>query len=140
MAKVKVCVCYDHQDDQQYRRLLEAWDANRNVDFALTSLTPEEVNSDNYSVIQGVLTKHITEATRLLVIVGRHATRRHPRWSEIGDRNWIYWEVNKAKDLGKKLVGVKLDRSFDSPEPLLGSGASWAMSFNLDAIVDALRK
>jgi hypothetical protein len=126
MAKVKVCVSYDHEHDQAYRRLLEAWDANPSIPFSFNSLTPEEIKSDDYGVVKRVLSLKINDATRLLVIVGKHVTKRHPRWQEIGDHNWIYWEINKAKSLGKKLVAVKLDRTFETPEPLLNSGAAWA--------------
>ena len=139
MAKMKVCVSYDHEHDHRYRRLLEAWDAHTDIPFSFDSQTPEEINSENYSVIKGVLTRKIGDATRLLVIVGQYATQRHPRWREIGDHNWMYWEINKAKELGKKIVAVKLSRSHDSPPPLLNSGASWAYSFELEPITDALK-
>jgi len=37
-------------------------------------------------------------------------------------------------------VAVKLDPAFESPQELLGAGASWAMSFTEDAILRALDK
>jgi hypothetical protein len=138
MAKMKVCVSYDADHDKEYRRLLEAWDANSNIAFSFNNLTPEEIKSENYTAVKGVLTKKISSATRLLVIVGEHAKQRHPRYQEIGDHNWMYWEINKAKELSKKLVAVKIDKSFESPDPLLNSGAYWANSFTLKAITAAL--
>lgn len=48
------------------------------------------------------------------------------------------WEINKAKQLGKKLVAVKIDRSNESPTALMGAGASRAMSFAKDTIIKAL--
>ncbi len=35
------------------------------------------------------------------------------------------------------LVGVNLDRSYESPDGLLGNGASWATSFSKDTILKA---
>ena len=43
-------------------------------------------------------------------------------------------EINKAKELGKKLVAVKLDWSYESPTALLNSGAKWA-NFSKDSII-----
>lgn len=139
MAKIKVCVSFDYENDGRLRQLLAAWNANPNINFSFDDKTPNEIQSNDYSVVKGVLTKKISDATRLLVIVGQHATQRHPRWREIGDHNWMCWEINKAKTLNKKLVAVKVDRSYESPTPLYNSGASWAYSFTLDSITTALR-
>ncbi len=35
MAKTKVFVSYDHSEDALYKRLLQAWDANRDFDFEI---------------------------------------------------------------------------------------------------------
>ena len=52
--------------------------------------------------------------------------------------NWINFEIAKSKEAGNKLVGVKIKSTNESPEELLNSGASWAMSFEKDAILNAL--
>ena len=51
---------------------------------------------------------------------------------------WIQWEIDKAVELGKKIVAVKTDRENTSPSELLGIGASWAMSFTYQSIIDAI--
>ena len=138
MAKKKVFVSFDYDDDKNYRNLLSAWDANPNFDFFMSDLTPGEINSWDVSRIKAVLTTAIKKATYTLVIVGKNANVRHPKSYEIGYKNWINFEIAKSKENGNKLVGVKIDRSYESPDELLNSGASWAMSFTKEAILKAL--
>ncbi|BBK75960.1 TIR domain-containing protein [Clostridium butyricum] len=138
MAKKKVCISFDYDHDNRYRNLLKAWDANENFEFSLNDRTPNEIDSENYSVVKSVLTKKIKSATYLLVIIGKHANEKHPRSSEIGDINWMNWEINKAKDENVKLVAVKIDSSYTSPLAIYDSGAKWAMSFTQDSIIKAL--
>jgi len=140
MAKKKVCISFDYENDRNYKNLLAAWDANSNFEFSFNDLTPTEINSNDYSRVKAVITQRISSATYLLVIVGEHANDVHPRRVEIGDRNWLNWEINKAKELGKKVVAVKLNKSYESPTALLNSGASWAMSFTKDSIIKALNE
>lgn len=138
MAKKKVCISYDHENDKHYRYLLEAWDANDSFEFEFNNKTPAEINSENVSRIKAGLTTKIKEAGYLLVLIGEYATEEHENSDLIGNTNWISWEIAKAKELGKKLVGVKLDNSYDSPSELKNAGAAWAKSFSQDAIIKAL--
>ncbi len=138
MAKKKVFVSFDYDDDKHYRNMLKAWDANPNFDFFMSDLTPGEVNTWDISRIKAALTTKIKEATYTLVIVGENANKKHKNSTAIGYRNWINFEIAKSKEHGNRLVGVKIDKSYDSPEELLGAGASWAMSFTKDAIIKAL--
>ena len=85
-----------------------------------------------------MLTTRINEATHTLVVVGQDANRLHEDHRDIGERNWQHWEINRSVQSGNKLVGVKINRQYESPTPLLGQGASWAMSFSVDAIIAAL--
>lgn len=138
MAKKKVFISFDYEDDRDYRYLLSAWDRNTNFEFTFSDLTPSEIQSWRIDRIKAALTRKINQATYTLVIVGKNANKRHPDWREIGYRNWINFEVAKSKENGNKLVGVKINKSYESPEELLGSGASWAMSFTQQAIMKAL--
>lgn len=138
MAKKKVCVSFDYEHDRIYKSLLQAWDANPNFDFTFNDVTPKEINSNDYSRVKAVITQKISSTTYLLVIVGKHSNDQHPRRYEIGCKNWLNWEIKKAKELNKKIIGVKIDRSYDSPDELYGSGVSWAMSFSQDSILKAL--
>ncbi len=72
------------------------------------------------------------------MIVGEYANTKDKNSAKIGETNWQNWEIKKAKELKKKLVGVKIDKAYESPSELLNSGASWAISFTQDAIIKAL--
>jgi len=138
MAKKKVFVSFDYEDDRHFRNLLKAWDANPNFDFHISDLTPGEINTWDISKIKEALTKAIRQATYTLVIVGKNANTLHPKSSEIGYKNWINFEIAKSKAERNKLVGVKIDKSYESPDELLNAGASWAMSFTPETILKAL--
>ena len=118
--------------------MLEAWDANPEFDFRFSDLSSQEINSWSVSRIKGALTTRINQATYTLVVVGKEANKRHEDWEEIGYENWLNFEIAKSKDNGNKLVAVKISKDYESPEELLGAGATWAMSFKQDSIIKAL--
>ena len=47
--------------------------------------------------------------------------------------------IAQSKAHRNKIVAVKLDRSYESPEELTGANASWAMAFTEGAILRALQ-
>jgi hypothetical protein len=138
MAKKKVFVSFDFDDDKNYRNLLKAWDANPEFDFYMSDLTPSEINTWEISRIKAGLTTSIRNATYTLVIIGKNANKKHPKSTEIGYKNWINFEIAKSKENKNKLVGIKIEKEYESPDELMNSGASWAMSFTKEAILKAL--
>jgi hypothetical protein len=74
------------------------------------------------------------------VLVGKEANKFHKDHKLIGYRNWINFEVAKSKENGNRLVGVKLNRNYESPEELKNAGAKWAWSFSEWSIVNALNQ
>jgi len=138
MAKKKVFVSFDYDNDKHYKYLLSAWDANPEFDFFFSDLSSEEIKSKSVAVVKQVLSRRINEATYTLVIVGKEANKLHKDHAEIGHKNWLNYEIAKSKEHGNKLVGVKIDRTYDSPEELLGAGATWAMAFSQESIIAAL--
>ena len=140
MAKKKVFVSFDYENDKVYKFLLEAWDANKNMDFVFEDCSSDEINSDDISKVKENLTKRINKTTYTLVIIGKEANKKHDDSDEIGYINWINFEVNRSKSNKNKLVGVKIDKSYESPDELLNAGAKWAMSFTQDAIIKALNE
>ncbi len=140
MAKKKVFVSFDYENDKNYKFLLEAWDANPDFDFYFSDLSSKEINSMSVDRVKAALTTKINKATYTLVIVGKEANKKHKDSKEIGYTNWLNFEIAKSKANKNKLVGVKIDKSYDSPEELLGAGASWAMSFTQESIINALNK
>lgn len=140
MAKKKVFVSFDYDNDRSYKYLLDAWDQNRNMEFAFDDCTSDEIQSWNIPTVKAALTRRINTCSYMLVIVGAEANKFHKDFTQIGYRNWQNFEISRAKAAGLKLVAVKLNRFNDSPSELLSSGASWAMAFTQSAIIEALNK
>ncbi len=140
MAKKKVFVSFDYDNDKHYKAMLKAWDANAKFDFYFSDLSSTEINSSSVPVVKQVLSKKINEANYTVVLVGKEANKQHSDHKEIGYKNWLNYEVAKSKQHGNKLVAVKLSSTNTSPDELLGSGATWAMSFNQESIIKALNE
>ena len=138
MAKKTVFVSFDYDDNKNYKLLLLAWDANKNFEFSFSDRSSGEIYSSNIGQVKAALTRKIKSAKRTLVIVGENANKKHKDSKLIGYRNWIDFEIAKSVECGNKLIGVKIDRSYKSPEELLDNDASWAMSFKEESIIKAL--
>lgn len=133
MPKQKVFVSYDHSEDAHYKRLLQAWDANPDFDFEFDSRGPNvPIDSSDAAVVKQSLARMMKTASHLLVLVGAKSAKS----------KWIKWEIERAKesDVKLKLAAVKLARDNETPAGLLGTGTSWASSFERDRIVEALRQ
>jgi len=140
MEKNKVFVSFDYDNDKHYKYLLEAWDANPDFDFVFSDKTPDEIDTTNIGRIKAAITAKINSATHTLVIVGKEANKTHRHSKLIGFKNWINFEIYQSKQNKNKIAAVKIDKSYESPEQLIGAGASWAMSFTQDAIIKALKE
>jgi Thoeris protein ThsB, TIR-like domain len=129
MATKTIFISFDYDNDSKHKNLLLAWDKNREFDFQFYdgSLT-EAINSTNASYIKNRIKPKIQAASHLLCIVGKASYYS----------DWINWEIQTAVDMRKRLIGVKLDRTFTSPQVLLNNNATWAMSFTFDAIKKAV--
>jgi hypothetical protein len=138
MAKKKVFVSFDYENDKHYKYLLEAWDKNPQFEFSFSDLSSKEIDSWNIPTIKSVLSRKINEANYTLVIIGAEANKKHKDTALIGYKNWQNFEVAKSKEWGNKLVGIKINSLYGAPEELLNSGAKWALSFTQEAILNAL--
>ena len=129
MAKRRVFISFDYDNDKRYKNLLLAWDKNKQFDFGFYDGSVKvPVNSEDAGPIRRVISQRIAACPRFLCIVGE---KTHTS-------DWVAWEIDKAIELDRKLVAVKVSSSNTSPSNLLGAGARWAMSFTLDSIKKAL--
>lgn len=129
MAKKTVFISFDYDNDRHYKNLLLAWDKNDEFDFELyDGSLRDAIDSTNATYIKSKIKPLIEKASHLLCIVG----------TQCGKNKWIEWEVQTAANLGKKLIGVKIEKSCTSPPSLLNNGATWALSFTFDAIKEAV--
>ncbi len=140
MALKKVFISFDWDNDRDYRHLLSAFNENPANDIEFEDSTPGAIATNDVGRVKAVLTTKIREATHTLVIIGQDAHTKHRDSEKIGTRNWQWWEIEKSIEEGKKLVAVKLASTHESPTPLLGVGATWALSYTVPSIIDALRK
>ena len=138
--KKRIFISFDYEHDKNYRYLLTALAKNPRSDIEFTDVTPEEIQSYDIGRIKAVLTKRIKEATHTMVIIGKHANSYHADRDKIGERNWQWWEINKSNEEGKGFIAVKIESSNEPPEPLYGKGATWAKSFTVDSIVNAINQ
>lgn len=128
MAK-SVFVSYDFDNDKHYKNLLVAWDANDEFDFSFEDTSCDcSVNSTDAAAIKRVISQKISSSTHFLCLVGTQT------WKS----DWVTWEIEKAVELGKKIVAVKITSTNQTPTALYGVGAEWAMSFTFESIKKAL--
>lgn len=129
MTKKTVFISFDYDNDANYKNLLLAWDKNSDFDFGFyNGSLKDAIDSTNAVYIKSKIKPKILAASRLLCIVGEKTSKS----------KWIDWEIQTAKDNSKKLIGVKTTKDNTSPSGLIGAGATWALSFNFEAIKKAL--
>lgn len=138
MAKKKVFVSFDYDNDRHYKNLLAAWDANPNFDFVFKDNTPGEINSNDISRIKAALTLKINTSTYTLFIIGEHANQKHAKSQEIGFINWINFEAYQSIQNKNYLAVVKLDRTCSVPQELVKAKYSWITGFNEKNVIDVL--
>jgi hypothetical protein len=131
MAK-KVFVSYHSAvEDTRHKNLLVAWSANDNGHFDIKfddTSVGVSINSTNATYIKSVIKGKISESSVFLCLIGKDTHKS----------DWVKWEIDKAVELKKKIVAVKISNSYTSPTNILGVGASWAKSFTYDSIKTAL--
>ncbi len=131
MATKKVFVSYDYVNDKNYKNLLLAWDANRDFDFYLNDQSVDvSVDSTDAGAIKRVISSKINESTYFLCLIGKKTSKSQ----------WVTWEINKAVELKKNIVAVKIESTNESPAAISGVGATWAMSFRFDSIKKAIEE
>lgn len=129
IRKKRVFISYYYDENNQYKNLLKAWDKNKRFDVSFIDTSVDvSIRSKDASVIKRAISRKIGESDIVLVIVGKKTHKR----------NWVRWEIEKATQLGKKVVAVKIHRSYKSPPELLSIGAHWISSFSPEAISKAI--
>lgn len=129
MAKTKIFISYDYDNDKHYKNMLLAWDKNDEFNFAFSDHSADvSIQSTSSDAIKRAISAKINSATHFLCLVG----------AKTSNSRWVAWETDKAKELRKKLVAVKITSGNTTPSGLLNAGASWAMSFTFDAIKKAI--
>ncbi len=139
MYKTKIFVSFDFEHDRQYKYTLNMWNKNTSFEFTFDDHSSKEIKTNSVSVVKQVLSRKINEATAVIIIVGKYANSLHPDRVEIGYKNWQNYEIAKAKELGKKLIAVQIDPTYEYPEELKSVSAKRVYSFNQEDIIKAVR-
>lgn len=119
------------EEGTRYKNLLVAWSENDNgyfdIKFEDTSIGIS-INSSDANYIKRRIREKISESETVIVLIGENTYKSE----------WVEWEIEKAYELNKKLVAVKIKNSYTSPSAIFGKGATWAKSFNYESIKKAV--
>lgn len=127
----KIFVSYHSKKEAKYKNMLKAWQKNLNFDLDFHDKSVGiSINTNNESRIKAGITKNLNESNLVLCIVGE----------ETYQRPMINWELDKAKELGKKILVVKTNSKFKVPKCLLNSGIIILKKFEKEAILNAIYK
>jgi len=126
---MKVFISYDYDNDKNYKNLLLAWNANSDFDFGIHDTSADiSINSTDVAAIERAISARINNSTYFLCIIGEKTYKSA----------WVKWEINKAVELGKKIVAVKIHPSNTLPNEIVDVGASLAMHFRFESIKTAI--
>lgn len=138
MARPKICVSFDYENDKYSRNAIRLWNENKYIDFDIVDKTPSEIDTYNISRIKAGLSTKINESDILLVISGDYINSPHRDRKEIGCINWQNWECKRAIELSKKIILVKLKSNNLIPEELLGESREDVVGLELDKVNKAI--
>ncbi|OLN23867.1 hypothetical protein BTO30_02695 [Domibacillus antri] len=131
MAK-KVFVSYkSNTEDTTYKNLLVAWSKSDKEHFDLKfndTSVGVSINSANAAYIKSVIKARIKDSKVFLMIIGKNTHKSE----------WCSWEIEKAVELNKKIVAVKIDSDYTTPSGLYGIGTKFVGSFKYESIKKAI--
>ncbi len=127
----KIFVSYHSKNDAKYKSLLNAWQKNKDFEFDFhDNSVGVSIKTNNESRIKAEITKKLNKSNLVLCIVGEKTYLRP----------MVNWELEKAKELDKKLIIVKIKSYYKSPKCLLNSKIRIINSFKKDAILKEIYK
>ena len=130
-AKKNVFISHVHEDDDLVPMLKDlVANAGMEVrDGSITSDKPNEAQSEDY-IKHEILEPRIQWASALVVLI-THDTAQS--W-------WVNWEIKRAVELGKNVVGVYAQGATDAdiPEELQKCGDAAIVGWQGDRVVDAI--
>ena len=130
-----VFISHHHADDEKVsgltRMLGSAGYDVRNSSIRAKPANQRRLDEGRISekVIARLLRMKMSWATTVVVLIGR----------ETHTRPWVDWEINKAHELGKRIVGVyeRGGTENDLPEPFKKYGDA-LVAWNSDSVMDAI--
>lgn len=115
------------EEDLDLVRLFRGQARNKNSALSFDDYSVKvPYNSTDASYIRLRITEKIRASSVLLCLVGRHTH----------SSNWVEWEIRKANDLGKTVIGVRLaSNRTDRLPAALATLRTKVVGWDIDAIV-----
>lgn len=132
MAK-KIYICYDHENDECYKKKLEEWDVAKEFEFTSKlsanngELPPDMMNSEAY---REKIRNKIAQASYVICLIGKNT--RHSEW--------VKWEIDEAIKQKKKIIAAKTERLNTPPSCFLHPKTVWANPFTFEGIKEAISR
>ena len=128
--KKKIFVSYDYSEDCNYKELLNAWSKNPKFDFKIKDeSTDVSIKSKNTDYIKQCIAKKIQVCDVFLVIIGKETYKSE----------WVTdYEIPKAFELNKKIVGILINEKNKIPESFKKYGDLLCSEFKSEQITALL--
>lgn len=124
MEKPRILVIFKGED-LAHMETLQAWDQAQEFDFIYEKEVPRiGIHTPPGKELKEELKTKIKTMTHLICIIGKNTA----------DNDWINYQVQTASVTGRKVIAVRLDTGYKSPNALLNFGATWAKDFSFEAI------
>lgn len=128
----KIFISYDYDNDKAYKNMLLAWSSSNQPYFKELVFedgsTDVSINSTDPAAIKRAISRRMNTCGYFLSLIG----------SETHKSSWCNWEIEKAKELGMKLIAVKIAVNNQSPSGIKNSNARWALTFSFESIKNAI--
>lgn len=128
-------ISHHHKDDEQVSKLTRLLQSkNYDVRNSSVRMKPEnrkrvEEKKVSNKVIERILNMKISWAGTVVVLIGK----------DTHTRPWVNWEIDKANEQGKRIVGVYLRGGTEADiPPSLEKYASAIVNWNTDSIISAI--
>lgn len=130
-----VFISHHHADDAHVSRLTDMLKRN-SFELRNSSIRAKPANKDRLdkglvsdATIKRLLRMKMSWASTVLVLIGKD-THKRP---------WVDWEIRKANELGKRIVGVYARGATEADAPTaLNDYESARVNWNSDSIIDAI--
>lgn len=130
-----VFISHHHADDEHVNKLSGLL-ARQGYEIRNSSIRAKPANQDRLArglvsdrAIQRLLKIKMAWASTVVVLIGK----------ETHARPWVNWEIKKAHELGKRIVGVFTRGATDADiPPALDDYGTALVNWNADSIIDAV--
>ena len=108
MKKKKIFISYDYDEDGHYKRLLEAWSKNNNIDIKFHDVSTDvSINSRDKDYIKRCISEDIKSCDIFVTLIGKDTHKC--KWIE-------GYEIPEAFKLNKPIAGIRINKSNKIPE------------------------